>query len=203
MTTDEEAQEQRKEERQHEAQPGSGELRDQIARPGHGVGEGELQGSPLPLPADGVIGEEDGEQRQDHLDDEGQVQEPEDRQYRIVGVDALTELRLGHGAHRGEPADIVVDAAGEDLQGIRLPEGAVGEAEPRGRLGLLLAQELLRRRLRPAEGVVLPDPDADAEQDEDRGHGEDPQETRAQQDRLELLLDEGLQHGDLTSRRSA
>jgi len=68
--------------------PGPGRLGEQIAGTADGIGEHEFQGTSFALAIHGIVSEKYGQQRQDDLDNEREINHSENGKNRIIGIDA-------------------------------------------------------------------------------------------------------------------
>ena len=107
---------------------------------GHGVGQHEPQGTVLALAADGVVGEEQGQQPEDDLHDEGHVDGAEDDH---VGVGGAQPLRLHRDQVVGDLDLVALPAIGADAEDGELAGRAEGlQVKDELGVGALLLQDI-------------------------------------------------------------
>ena len=101
----EQAQDERDDERDEKADEAADDLAQDEPVARDPVGQGQLQRPPLLLADDRVVGEQDGEEAENDLDDEGQVERPEDREHGIAFVFRIDQVGIIGDVDRRDAAD--------------------------------------------------------------------------------------------------
>ena len=191
------AQQEGKDEDRQKGHEDAQELAGQGGRAAERIGHLELQRAVLFLPGEGVVAEDEGQEREDDGGDVDEIDGEEGGQERIVagGRLARREKRLVPEPDPDPVSDLVGDALAEDAQGL----GRQDDLGPQLRIDADLRHGLLRGvPVEPVLGravAVVADIDQDAEGDEDEAENEADGEAGRDEVGQEVLLDEGRDHG--------
>ncbi len=197
---EEQAEQERDEQGQEQADVAADGLAQDEPVAGDVVRQGQLQRPLLLLADDGVVGEEDGEEAEDDLDDEHEVEGAEDGEDRVAAVLGLDEVRVGGDVDRGDAADGLLDARDDGPEDLRRLADLDPDPGERAVVRLVLHVLLVegqRGRVLLLLGPVVRHARVDREQDEDGAEKKGEDEFRAGDVVQDLFLDDVSEHAGL------